>query len=319
MRGMRETGPTRIRSRADNIEAVRRFNRFYTQRIGVLHEGLLGTAFSLAEGRVLYELAHRDRPTASLLGGDLGLDPSYLSRILKRFEKQGLLRRTPAKDDGRRHLLALTAAGRKAFAPLDARSRAEIGALLAPLAKAQQTAIVDAMTTIEATLGGSDTPATPYRLRPYTPGDIGWIVSRHGALYAEEYGWDATFEALVADIAARFLRAFDPQRERCWIAERSGERVGCVLLVKQSKAAAKLRLLLVEPSARGLGIGKALVAECVAFARAAGYRKVSLWTNDILHAARRLYVEAGFVLVKEERHHSFGHDLVGQNWELDLG
>jgi DNA-binding MarR family transcriptional regulator/GNAT superfamily N-acetyltransferase len=309
----------RAPSPIDNVEAVRRFNRFYTQRIGVLHEGLLGTEFSLAEGRVLYELARRDGPTASDLVRDLGLDSSYLSRILKSFEKQGLLRRSPATDDARRRLLTLTARGRKAFAPLDARSRAEIGAMLAPLAVAEQNRLVGAMDTIESALAGSSAQNPPYRLRPQAPGDIGWVVSRHGALYAQEYGWDSTFEALVAEIAARFLRHFDPRGESCWIAERRGENVGSAFVVKQAKTIAKLRLLLVEPSARGLGIGRALVAECVGFARAAGYRKVVLWTNDILHAARHLYVEAGFVLVKEERHHSFGRDLVGQNWALDLG
>jgi len=301
-----------------DIEAVRRFNRFYTQRIGVLHEGLLGSEFSLTEGRVLYELAHREKPAASDLGRDLGLDASYLSRILKRFEKLGLLRRSEASDDGRRRLLTLTAQGRKAFAPLDARSRAEVGAMLAPLAAPAQTRLVAAMHAIEATLGSGDTRTTPWTLRAHRPGDIGWIVSRHGALYAEEYQWDMTFEGLVGEIAGRFLREFDPQRERCWIAEREGERVGSVLVVKQSKTIAKLRLLLVEPSARGLGIGQSLVAECISFARGAGYQKLVLWTNDILHAARRLYVDAGFVLVKEDRHRSFGHDLVGQNWGLDL-
>ena len=302
----------------DNIEAVRRFNRFYTQRIGVLHEGLLGSEFSLAESRVLYEFAHRDNPTASDLGHDLGLDASYLSRILKGFERHGFLRRSVAPDDARRRPLALTARGRKAFAPLDARSRREIGTMLAPLAMPEQAQVVGAMKTIESALGTSGVFDASYRLRPHAPGDIGWIVSRHGALYAQEYRWDMTFEALVAEVAARFLRNFDPQRERCWIAERNGENVGSVLVVKQSKTIAKLRLLLVDPSARGLGLGRAMVTECVAFARAAGYRKLVLWTNDILHAARHLYVDAGFVLVKEERHHSFGHDLVGQNWELDL-
>jgi DNA-binding MarR family transcriptional regulator/N-acetylglutamate synthase-like GNAT family acetyltransferase len=309
----------RAPSPADNVEAVRRFNRFYTQRIGVLHEGLLGSEFSLAEARVLYELARRERPTASELVRDLGLDPSYLSRILQSFETQGLLRRSPATDDARRRLLTLTARGRKAFAPLDARSRAEIGAMLAPLANSEQNRLIDAMDAIESALAGSSAENPPYRLRPHVPGDIGWVVSRHGALYAQEYGWDLTFEALVAEIAARFLRHFDPRCENCWIAERHGANVGSAFVVKQAKTIAKLRLLLVEPSARGLGIGRALVAECIGFARTAGYRKLVLWTNDILHAARHLYVEAGFVLVKEERHQSFGHDLAGQNWELDLG
>lgn len=302
----------------DPVEAVRRFNRFYTQRIGVLQEGLLGSPFSLTEARVLYELAQRQRATASDLCRDLALDPSYVSRIVQRFVRQGLLARTATPDDGRRRVLALTPQGREAFAPLDAQSRAEIGALLAPLDDARKARLVAAMESIESMLAGDARSGPPFQLREHAPGDIGWIVSRHGALYAQEYGWDLSFEGMAADIAARFLREFDAQRERCWIAERDGTRLGSVMVVRQSATIAKLRLLLVEPEARGLGIGRALVAQCIDFARATGYQRIVLWTNDILHAARKLYVEAGFRLVKEERHHSFGHDLVGQNWSLDL-
>jgi DNA-binding MarR family transcriptional regulator/GNAT superfamily N-acetyltransferase len=303
---------------AQRVEAVRRFNRFYTRQIGVLHEGLLQSPFSLAEARVLYELAHRAGPTASELGKDLGLDPGYLSRILRDFAERGLLDKTPSKLDGRQSHLALTAQGRKAFAPLDSRSRDEIGAMLRELPPAEQTRLVDAMETVERLLGGRPGPKVPYLLRSHRPGDIGWVIHRHGALYAQEYGWDGSFEALVADIAAKFIRDFDAKRERCWIAEREGDIVGSVFLVAQSKTVAKLRLLLVEPSARGLGIGHRLVDECVRFARDVGYRKLTLWTNDILVAARRIYEAKGFHLVAEEPHHSFGHDLVGQNWELDL-
>ena len=300
------------------IDAVRRFNRFYTQRIGVLDEGLLASPFPLPQARVLFELAQRDGVAAGDLARDLGIDASYLSRMLRAFEQRGLVRRMRDDADARRQPLALTAAGRKAFATLDARSRNEVAAMLAPLARETQSQLVAAMTSIERALGAPSARSEPFVLRTHEPGDLGWVVSRHGALYAQEYGWDMTFEALVADIAAKFLRGFDATSERCWIAERDGERVGSVLVVRQSARVAKLRLLLVEPGARGLGLGRSLVAECVRFARAVGYRKLVLWTNDVLHAARRLYEDAGFVLVKAQRHTSFGHALVGQNWELDL-
>ena len=302
---------------ARRVAAVRRFTRFYTRQIGVLHEGLLDSPFSLAEARVLYELAHRETPTAAELGKDLGLDAGYLSRILRGFAKDGLLARTPSREDGRQSLLALTAKGRKAFAPLDRRSRDEVGAMLADLAPAEQARLIEAMRTVE-TLLGRETAPPAYVLRPHRPGDIGWVIHRHAALYAEEYGWDGSFEALVAEIGAKFVREFDARRERCWIAERDGEIVRSVFLVKQSDAVAKLRLLIVEPAARGLGIGHRLVDECIRFARQTGYRQITLWTNDILVAARRIYEAAGFCLVEEERHHSFGHDLVGQYWALDL-
>jgi DNA-binding MarR family transcriptional regulator/N-acetylglutamate synthase-like GNAT family acetyltransferase len=266
---------------------------------------------------VLYELAHRQGLTASTLGGELGLDPGYLSRILRGFRRRGLVARSRSTADGRSSLLSLTAAGRKAFAPLEARSRRELGEMLDALSDERQARFVAAIGAVESTLGGG--AAKPaYVLRQHQPGDIGWIIGRHGALYAREYGWDGSFEALVAEIAAQFIRDYDPKSERCWIAEKDGVTVGSVLLVRKSKTVAKLRLLLVEPEARGLGIGARLVEECIRFARAAGYRKITLWTNSILVAARHIYERAGFALVHAEPHRSFGHDLVGETWELAL-
>src|SRR2546430_6211651 len=298
------------------VAAVRRFNRFYTRQIGLLQETLLRSPFSLTEARVLYELGRHAPTHATALGQELGLDAGYLSRILRDFERGGLLERTPSKTDGRQHVLALTGQGRNAFARLDGASRREIGTLLAQLPTARQQRLVAAMHMIEQLLGAPPQPARPgaYRVRPHRPGDMGWVVHRHGVLYAREYGWDARFEALVADIVARFIKRYDPKRERCWIAEREGEIVGSVFLVRRSDRVAQLRLLLVEPHARGLGIGARLVRECIGFARRAGYRKIMLWTNDVLHAARHIYEQAGFHLGREERHHSFGHDLVGQTW-----
>jgi DNA-binding MarR family transcriptional regulator/GNAT superfamily N-acetyltransferase len=300
------------------IAAVRRFNRFYTAKIGALREGFNDSPFSLAEARVLYELANRERPAASELARDLGLDPGYLSRILAGFEKKRLVVCERSANDRRKSHLALTDKGQRAFAPLNLRSRQEIGAWLGELPVAEQHRLVGAMHTIERLLAAAPEPKTPYLLRPHQPGDMGWVIGRHGALYAQEYGWDDTFEALVAEIAAKFLRDFDAKRERCWIAEKDGENVGSVFVVKKSASVAQLRLLLVDPKARGLGIGHRLVGECIGFARRAGYRKLMLWTNDILHAARRIYEAEGFRLVKEEPHHSFGKDLVGQFWELRL-
>jgi len=315
---MRTKSQSRGSDTAVSIAAVRRFNRFYTRRIGVLREGLLESPFSLAEARVLYELAQRERATASELMRDLGLDAGYLSRILASFRKRGLIQRQASTADGRRILLRLTPDGRKAFAPLDSRARRDVGAMLEPLPDGEKNRLVAAMQTIERLLEGADVRAAPYLLRPQRPGDIGWVVHRHGVLYAREYGWDERFEALVAGIAARFVENYDAAGERCWIAERDGENVGCVFLVRQSRTVAKLRLLLVEPAARGHGIGARLVDECVRFARQARYRKIMLWTNDVLHAARHLYEKAGFQLVGKERHHSFGHALVGETWELKL-
>ena len=300
------------------IDAVRRFNRFYTRRIGVLRRRLYGSALALAEVRVLYELAQRHEPAAAELARDLDLDPGYLSRILQAFDRNGWIRRTPSPTDGRQSQLALTAAGRKAFAPIDRASHDEVAALLAPLPATVADALVADMARIEAALGERSRAAPVLALREHRPGDIGWVVGRHGALYAEELGWDMQFEALVAKIAARFLERFDPARERCWIAERDGERVGCVFLVRRSAQVAQLRLLLVEPSARGLGLGQRLVDECLAFARAAGYRHIMLWTNGGLDAARAIYESRGFRLTKEEPHRSFGVELVGQTFERAL-
>jgi DNA-binding MarR family transcriptional regulator/N-acetylglutamate synthase-like GNAT family acetyltransferase len=297
---------------------VRHFNRFWTRQIGVLREGYLESPFSLTEVRVLYELAHREETTASELGEELGLDAGYLSRILRGFEKHGLIHKRPSEADGRRRLLRLTKRGREAFAPLDARSRSEIGAMLGGMSIAGQERLVKAMRTIERLLSGRPDPVVPYLLRPHRPGDMGWIVHRHGVLYAREYGWDEHFEALVAEIVAKFIQQYDARLERCWIAERDDEIVGCVFLVRESEEIAKLRLLLVEPEARGLGIGGRLVEECIRFARQAGYLKIRLWTNDVLNSARRIYERMGFRLVHEKPHHSFGHDLVGQTWELML-
>jgi DNA-binding MarR family transcriptional regulator/N-acetylglutamate synthase-like GNAT family acetyltransferase len=303
---------------ADRIEAVRRFNRWYTQRVGALRGDLLATPFPLPQARVLFELAHRDGVTAAELAGDLGLDRSYLSRLLRGLESRGLVLRARDRKDARRQSLALTAAGRRAFRELDQRSRDEVRAILAPLAPERETRLLGAMRAIEETLAGDAADREPFALRGHEPGDLGWVVSRHGALYAREYGWDMTFEAMVAEIAAKFLKTFDAARERAWIAERDGERVGCVFVVSESARVAKLRMLLVEPEARGLGLGRRLVDECIRFARGVGYRELVLWTNDILHAARKLYVDAGFTLVGEQRHTSFGHALVGQTWSLEL-
>ncbi len=300
------------------VAAVRRFNRFYTRQIGVLQEHLLKSPFSLTEARVIYELAQREQATATDLGVELGLDAGYLSRILRGFEKRSLLDKRPSPADGRRTLLRLTDAGREAFARLNANARQEVETMLRDLPADAQLRLVQTLGTIEGLLGARTERNVPYVLRPHRPGDIGWVVQRHGALYAQEYGWDEQFEALVAEIVARFVRRYDPKRERCWIAERDGENVGSVFLVRRSATVAQLRLLLVEPSARGLGIGKRLVDECTGFARQVGYRKIMLWTNSVLDAARHLYERAGYRLVDEERHHSFGHDLVGQTWELKL-
>jgi DNA-binding MarR family transcriptional regulator/N-acetylglutamate synthase-like GNAT family acetyltransferase len=300
------------------VEAVRRFNRFYTRQIGVLREGWADSPFSLTEVRVLYELAHRDDLTAAELGNDLGLDRGYLSRILQSFEKRGLIRKTRSTADARQSHLALTARGRKVFAPLNTRSQDDVEAMLTSLSPSDQSSLIESMETIERVLGHKPEPKVPYVLRSHHPGDMGWIVHRHGALYSQEYGWDEDFEALVAQIISDFIKNFDPKRERCWIAEREGEIVGSVFLVKKSKTVAQLRLLLVEPKARRLGIGKRLVDECIRFARQKGYRRLVLWTNDVLKPARHIYEAAGFTLVREEPHHSYGHDLVGQNWQLIL-
>jgi DNA-binding MarR family transcriptional regulator/GNAT superfamily N-acetyltransferase len=332
------------RAAEQRIAAVRRFNRFYTQRIGVLRRRIYASPMSLTQVRVLYELAHRDRATASDLAQALDLDPGYLSRILQGFENARWIRRARSSTDARQSHVTITAAGRRAFAPLDRESHDQMAALLAPLRPDDAATLVRCMTAIERLLkpraGPGDAPAvegvagtaampTPTGsavtdatrdivLRAHRPGDIGWVIERHGALYAQECGWDERFEALVAAIAARFIERFDPATERCWIAERDGERLGCVFLVRKSRTVAQLRLLLVEPSARGRGLGQRLVDECLAFARKAGYRRMMLWTNAGLDAARGIYESRGFRLTGEERHHSFGHHLTGQTFELAL-
>lgn len=303
---------------ADRIAAIRRFTRFYTRRIGVLHEGLLGSPFSLTEGRVLYEVAQREAVTARELAKELGLDAGYLSRILRSFDERGLIARSPSASDGRQTLLSLTPAGRETFEAINARSRDEVGAMLAGLPEADQARLVSATETVERLLAPGPATKPEIVLRPHRPGDMGAVIRGQALLYHCEYGWDETFEALVAEICTAFIKSFDPARERCWIAEMDGEVVGSVFLVRQSDEVAKLRLLYVDRQARGLGLGRRLVRECVGFARQVGYVKVTLWTNDILHAARRIYVDEGFTLVAEEKHRSFGHDLVGQNWELRL-
>ena len=300
------------------VAAVRRFNRLYTRRIGVLNDGLLDSPFSLTEVRVLFELAHARDLTATALRDALGLDAGYLSRLLRRLEDRGLIARAASTADGRVAHLNLTAEGRREFGTLDARADAEVRDLLGQLSVAQQRKLLGAAQTIEALLAGEPSRREPYMLREHQPGDMGWVVHRHGVLYAQEYGWDERFEALVADVVASFIQRFDPKRERCWIAERDGEIVGSVFVVKKSKTVAQLRLLLVEPSARGLGIGGRLVDECIRFARQRGYRTMTLWTNNVLHAARRIYQKAGFRLVDQKPHDMFGRDLVGQTWELTL-
>jgi DNA-binding MarR family transcriptional regulator/GNAT superfamily N-acetyltransferase len=299
------------------VDAVRRFNRFYTRHIGLLHEGLLGSPFSLAESRVLYELAHREQPTASEIGKDLGIDAGYLSRILQRFRKQELVAAKPSRDDGRQTLLSLTKRGRAQAKTLNDRSEREVSTLLQRLPAADRTRLVDSMRTIEELLSGP-TRERAYVLRDRQPGDMGWIVYLHGALYAREYGWSDEFEAFVAEIAAAFIRTYDPHWERCWIAELDGRIVGGVLVVKQSKKVAKLRLLIVDPEARGLGIGARLVDECVQFTRRTGYRKMTLWTNSILDAARHIYEKAGFQREGQEKRQAFGHELVFETWTLEL-
>jgi DNA-binding MarR family transcriptional regulator/GNAT superfamily N-acetyltransferase len=300
------------------IARIRRFNRAYTKSIGALNEGLLDSPFSLAETRVLYELANRDGPTAAALAGELGLDPGYLSRLLGSLERRGLIRRISSREDRRRSHLRLTAKGRKAFEPLDGRSHDDTARLLSRLPEKEQQRLIGAIDTVEGALVPSARPGPPYTLRLHRPGDMGWVVHRHGALYAREYGWNEEFEALVAEIVAHFIRHLDPARERCWIAERNGEILGSVFLVRKSERVAKLRLLLVEPNARGLGLGTRLANECSEFARGAGYRKITLWTNSVLDAARHIYERAGYTLVEEEPHESFGKKLVGQYWALTL-
>jgi DNA-binding MarR family transcriptional regulator/GNAT superfamily N-acetyltransferase len=300
------------------ISAVRAFNRFYTSKLGVLDQQLLKSPFSLSEARVLYELANRDNPAAKEIGIELGLDPGYLSRILQKFEDDGLITRKPLASDRRQYRLGLTARGRQAFAKLDRSSHDEVADMLAALPRGEQKRLIAAMATIERLLGPTGVSALPAILRDPRPGDMGWVVQSHGALYASEYGFDSTFEGLVAKIAAEFLASFDASRERCWIADIDGAPAGSVFLVRHTDVTAKLRLLLVDPAGRGQRLGQRLVAECIAFARACGYRKITLWTQNILVAARKIYQDAGFVLVASEPHRSFGQDLIGETWEMEL-
>ena len=296
------------------VAEVRAFNRFYTRVIGALMEGLLQSQYSLTEVRVLYELAHRDGVAAKALAAELGLDPGYLSRIVKKFNAYGFLDKQVNEADQREVALRLTEDGRATFRVLDEASNAEVRALLGTLSDVEQRKLVGAMKAIHELLGPEE-PGEPYVLRPHRPGDMGWVVHRHGALYAEEYGWDERFEALVAEIVAEFVKNYDARRERCWIAERKGEIVGSVFLVKKDDVTAKLRLLYVEPAARGLGIGRRLVEECLRFARQVGYEKITLWTQSNLLAARGIYEKAGFVLVGQQNHKSFGKELVAETWE----
>jgi DNA-binding MarR family transcriptional regulator/GNAT superfamily N-acetyltransferase len=299
------------------VAAIRAFNRFYTRKIGVVDE-VASSPFSLAEARVLYELAHCEQPTATDIRKELGLDAGYMSRILRDFERRRLVRRQQAATDERQKFLSLTVRGRRAFAPLDERSNRDVAAMLEELSPTERKQLVDAVQTVRRLLGDKPEPRTPYLLRQHQPGDMGWIVHRQAILYAEECGWDGTYEALAAEIVAQFIKNYDPKYERSWIAEKDGARVGAVFVAKASDEIAKLRLLHVEPEARGLGIGKRLVEECVRFARQAGYSKITLWTQSILHAARHLYKQAGFQVVREEQHHSFGKDLTAETWELEL-
>lgn len=302
----------------ERVAAVRAFNRFYTPLIGLLHEGYLDSPFSLPQVRVLYELAHQGPTTATSIARELGLDPSYLSRQLRTFTELGVVERRRSDDDARQTILTLTEHGRGVFERLNGRSHDEIAAVLSKLGASDQRRLIAAMTTVQRLLGDSPETRVPYVLRPPVAGDLGWVVARHGSRYAEEYGWDETFEALVAEIVAGYGRSHDPKRERCWIAEIDGANVGCIFCVAKTEEIAQLRLLLVEPDARGLGVGRRLVDEVIRFARSAGYRTLTLWTNDVLVAARHIYEAAGFRLVEEEAHHSFGVDLVGQSWELAL-
>jgi DNA-binding MarR family transcriptional regulator/GNAT superfamily N-acetyltransferase len=300
------------------VTAVREFNRFYTNVLGLLREGLLDTPYSLTEARVIFELGRTDHAEVAALRAWLDIDRGYLSRILARFETDGLVTRQRSASDGRRQVIGLTPGGRSAFRMLDSRSTGQISGLLSERSPADQRRLTAAMASIREVIEG---PARPpdFALREPEPGDLGWVVQVHGALYAREYGWDADFEALVARIMADYAAGHDPQRERGWIAEAGGLPAGCVFCVRKSDTTAQLRLLLVEPWARGAGIGERLVAECIAFARASGYAEIVLWTQDVLAAARRIYQRAGFQLVEEGRHHSFGHDLVEQTWRLALG
>ncbi|GMO32399.1 MULTISPECIES: bifunctional helix-turn-helix transcriptional regulator/GNAT family N-acetyltransferase [unclassified Bradyrhizobium] len=302
----------------DRIAAVRAFNRFYTRKLGVLDQHLGKSPFSLSEARVLYELAHRDELAAKEIGIELGLDPGYLSRIVQSFDEKGLITRRPLPADRRQYQLSLTAKGRQTYAKLNLSSQNEVAAMLAQLSASDATRLTQAMATIEAVLEQRRTQPAAFMLRSHRVGDMGWVISRQAAAYAADYNWDISYEALVAEICAQFIKNYDAAREHCWIAEVGGEPVGSIFLVKATNETAKLRLLQVEKKARGLGVGRALVEQCLQGARERGYGRMTLWTQSILVAARGIYQSAGFKLVKEEKHHSFGADLVGETWERDL-
>jgi DNA-binding MarR family transcriptional regulator/predicted GNAT family N-acyltransferase len=300
------------------VAAVRAFNRFYTRKLGVLDQHLSKSPYSLSEARVLYELAHHDELAAKEIGSELGLDPGYLSRIVQNFEDGGLITRKPLATDRRQFRLSLTARGRQAFAKLNKASQDDVAAMLAPISADDGRRLTEAMATIEHLLESARGERAPFLLRSHRVGDMGWVTSRQGIAYAEEYGWDISYEALVAEICAQFIKSYDPSREHCWIAETGGEPVGSVFLVKSSDKVAKLRLLMVEKKARGLGVGRALVEQCIRGAREKGYARMTLWTQSCLSAARGIYRQAGFRKVAEEKHHSFGVDLVGETWEMEL-
>lgn len=302
----------------DQIAAVRAFNRFYTRKLGVLDQHLGKSPFSLSEARVLYELAHRDELSAKEIGNELGLDPGYLSRIIQSFDEKGLVTRKPLPADRRQYQLSLTAKGRQAFGKLNLGSQNEVAAMLAQLSPGDATRLTQAMATIEAVLEQRRSQPASFMLRSHRVGDMGWVISSQAAAYAADHGWDISYEALVAEICAQFIKNYDPAREHCWIAEVGGEPVGSIFLVKATDQIAKLRLLQVEKKARGLGVGRALVEQCIQGARERGYSKMTLWTQSILVAARGIYQSTGFKLVKEEKHHSFGADLIGETWERDL-
>lgn len=303
----------------NRIDQVRKFNRFFTRKIGALREGLLHSSYSLTEVRILFEIANSDNPTAAKLSRELGLDAGYLSRCLARFEEHGLTDRVRSEHDGRQFNIRLTQEGTKLFSLLDRRSRDEVAEILNELDEEEQQKLLKSMADIETILDRKSFKYSDvFFLRTHQSGDMGWITHRHGVLYSREYGWDERFEALVAQITADFINGFKPERERCIVAEINGEIMGSIFVVQSNETEAKLRLLYVEPKARGLGLGSRLVQECIAFARRAGYRKLILWTNSVLVDARSIYEKAGFIMVKQEAHHSFGKDLVGETWELVL-
>ncbi|MHA2003411.1 MAG: bifunctional helix-turn-helix transcriptional regulator/GNAT family N-acetyltransferase [Candidatus Thorarchaeota archaeon] len=302
----------------ENIQDIRQFNRFYTKRIGLLNRGLLRTKFSLSQARVIFELSQQEQITSSEIVKRLGIDPSYLSRILSAYERENLIVKEKSEIDNRQWMIRLTDKGKDAFRELDDRASEEIREMLQSMSSEDQDRFLKAITTIGNVLSAKSSPALSYLIRPHRAGDIGWIVHRHGVIYSEEYGWDETFEALTAEILAKFIQSHDLKRERIWIAEQDGENVGSVMIVDAGDQVAQLRLLLVEPKARGKGIGRKLIEECIDFSRRNGYKKIKLWTQSNLLAARHLYIDYGFELVGDESHKSFGHELTAEFWELQM-